>query len=107
MQCRAKNVMRVGYASESVTNGDLHNKSVQVFLRNAQILCRSHCGIVPVVILPIRMKVVVLRMGKRGVVRILVLISDFVGSSSRTMTGSGCNSNVRDKTFIVSSFLDS
>ena len=71
--------MRLENASESVTNGDLRSKSVQVFLRNVQIPCRSHCGIVLVVILPIRMNVVVFRIGNRGVVRILVLIWDFVG----------------------------
>ena len=46
MQCRAKNVMMVGDAIKSVTNGSLHNKNAQVFLRSAQILCQNLCGIV-------------------------------------------------------------
>ena len=85
MQCRAKNVMMVGDAIKSVTNGSLHNKNAQVFLRSAQILCQNLCGIVLVMIIRIRMKVVVLCMVKLGVARILVIIRDFVINSSHML----------------------
>jgi hypothetical protein len=48
--------MRVGYASGSVTYGDLRSKNVQVILRNAQTLYRKVGGIVLVAIASIQVK---------------------------------------------------